>query len=376
MIYFDYTATTPVDSDVLETYIKSTNNFFANSTSLHSLGQKSNHMVEVCTKTILDTLDIKNYKVIYTANATEANNIAILGWCNKYINDDKRYKIITTKIEHASVFNTFKALEDKFDVVYLDIKKDGKVDLEQLKKEMNKDVLLVSVMWVNNIIGTIQNIKEIVEIVKKYPKAKLHVDAVQGLCKVKPDFDFNEIDMFTVSGHKIYGPKGIAGLLIKDSIVLSPILYGSSNQYGLKPGTLDVALISAFTKAIKKFYPLTEANQMIVKEYFDYLVNEIKDEANIVINTPNFGITNYILNVSIPGIKGETLVHKFEEKGICVSTGSACSSKLAKPEKTIYALTNSPDLASSSIRISLSPLVKYKELDELIKALKEIKELK
>ena len=373
MIYFDYTATTPVDNDVLETYIKSTKNFFANSTSLHAMGQKSNHMVEVCTKSILDTLNIKNYKIIYTANATEANNIAILGWCNKYLNDDKRYKIITTKIEHASVFNTFKSLEDKFDVVYLDIKNDGKIDLNQLKREMNKDVLLVSIMWVNNIIGTIQDIKEIIDIVKGYPKAKLHVDAVQGLCKVEPDFDLNDIDMFTISGHKICGPKGIAGLIIKDNIVLSPILYGSSNQYGLKPGTLDVALISAFAKAIMKFYPLTKENGKIVKEYFEYLVKGIENQTNIVINTPNFGITYYILNISIPGIKGETLVHSLEEKGICVSTGSACSSKLAKPEKTILALTNSIDRASSSIRISLSPLVKREEIDELLKALKEIK---
>ncbi len=373
MIYFDYTATTPVDNDVLETYIKSTKNFFANSTSLHAMGQKSNHMVEVCTKSILDTLNIKNYKIIYTANATEANNIAILGWCNKYLNDDKRYKIITTKIEHASVFNTFKSLEDKFDVVYLDIKNDGKVDLDQLKREMNKDVLLVSIMWVNNIIGTIQDIKKIIDIVKGYPKAKLHVDAVQGLCKVEPDFDLNDIDMFTISGHKICGPKGIAGLIVKDNIVLSPILYGSSNQYGLKPGTLDVALISAFVKAIIKFYPLTKQNSEIVKEYFENLVKGIENQTNIVINTPSFGITYYILNISVPGIKGETLVHSLEEKGICVSTGSACSSKLAKPEKTILALTNSIDRASSSIRISLSPLVKREEIDELLKALKEIK---
>ena len=136
--------------------------------------------------------------------------------------------------------------------------------MDQLKREMNKDVLLVSIMWVNNIIGTIQDIKEIIDIVKGYPKAKLHVDAVQGLCKLEHDFDLNDIDMFTISAHKICGPKGIAGLIVKDNIVLSPILYGSSNQYGLKPGTLDVALISAFAKAIIKFYPLTKQNSEIV----------------------------------------------------------------------------------------------------------------
>lgn len=372
MIYFDYTATTPVDNDVLETYIKSTNNFFANANSLHKLGQRSNHMIEVSTETICNTLGLTNHKIIYTSNATEANNIAIFGWCKKHIQSDIKPRIITTKIEHASVYNSFKQLEEDFDVIYLDINEEGLVDLEQLKSSLNKNTILVSIMWVSNILGTIQNVKEIIKIVKENSRAKLHIDCVQGICKVTPDFDFNDIDLFTISCHKIYGPKGIAGLFIKNNIDIDPILFGANNQYGLKPGTMDVALVSAFAKAIKKFYPDTESRKNYVKELFEYLISKLKQINKVVLNTPEENVSYYIINISMPGVRGETLLHKLEEKEIYVSTGSACSSKLAKPEKTVLALTNSIERATTTIRISLSHLTKLDEIDELINTLKEL----
>lgn len=370
MIYLDYTATTPVDDEILDTYIKSTKTFFANSSSIHMLGQRSNHMIEVCSQTIFGCLDIKNHNIIYTTNATEANNIGILGYCNKYRGQGK--KIITTKIEHASVFNVFKSLENDFDVCYLDINQNGLVDLDKLEKEMDKNVVLISIMWTNNIIGTIQNVKEIINIVKRYKTAKLHVDCVQGICKVEPDFDFNDIDMFTISSHKIYGPKGIAALLVKRSIELNPIIYGSNAQFGLKPGTMDVALISAFAKAIKKYTVLIDKNREYVKRLWLRLYEGLKNNKKIVINTPRDNISYYIMNISIPGVKGETTIHKLENYEIYISTGSACSSKIEKPEKTVLALTKSNDLALSAVRISLSFLTKDEEIDEFIKVMELI----
>ena len=219
MKYFDYTATTPVDAEVLETYIKTTNNFFANTSSLHKLGQRSNLMYTKAIEQLKEVLDLPNHNVIFTSNATEANNISILGVANKY----ETGKIITTKIEHPSVFETIKSLENQYDCVYLDIDNQGIIDIEQLKKEINNETILVSIMWVNNIIGTIQPIKEIIEIVKKYPKAKLHVDMVQGFCKIEPNFNLNDIDLMTFSTHKIYGPKGIGGLFVKQKITLEKI---------------------------------------------------------------------------------------------------------------------------------------------------------
>ena len=370
MIYLDYTATTPVDEEVLEIYNKTTKQFFANSSSIHILGQKSNHMIEVCSKTICDSIGINNHNIIYTANATEANNIAILGYCNKYRGQHK--KIITTKIEHASVYNVFQNLEKDFEVYYLDINKDGLVDLNELRKEINKNTILISIMWVNNIIGTIQNIKEVINTINEYKQVKLHVDCVQGLCKIRPDFDLNDIDFISISSHKIYGPKGIAALLIKKNVELSPILYGSSAQYGLKPGTMDVALISAFAKAVKKYSQSIDINRENVKRLWFKLYEGLKKNTKIIINTPLENITYYIMNISVVGVKGETTIHKLESNDIYISTGSACSSKIEKPEKTIYALTKSNDLALSAVRISLSFLTKEEEIDKFIKVMESI----
>ena len=367
MKYFDYTATTPVDDEVLDTYIKTTKNFFANTSSLHKLGQRSNLMYTKAIEQLMETLNLKEHNVIFTSNATEANNLGILGICEKYTSG----KIITTRIEHPSVYETIKSLENTFDVVYLDINENGIIDINQLINEIDNNTILVSIMWVNNIIGTIQPIKEVIDIVKKYPKVKLHVDMVQGFCKVVPNFNINDIDLMSFSTHKIYGPKGIGGLFFKKNISLEKRLYGSNVQFGIKPGTLDISLICATVKSFKKFYPLTLNHYNDVKEKFIYLINKINNK-NLVINTPNNNISYYILNISIPNINGETVVHTLEQKEIYVSTGSACSSKLKKPEKTILALTKSEQLATTAIRISLSHLVTYEELDELIKTLNQL----
>lgn len=367
MKYFDYTATTPVDSEVLETYIKTTNNFFANTSSLHKLGQRSNLMYTKAIEQFKEVLNIPNHNIIFTSNATEANNLGILGICEKF----EKGKIITTKIEHPSVYETIKFLENKFDVVYLDINENGIIDINQFEQAIDNNTILVSIMWVNNIIGTIQPISEVINIVKKYPKVKLHIDMVQGFGKIIPNFNFNDIDLMTFSTHKLYGPKGIGGLIYKNNIQLSQRLYGSNVQYGLKPGTLDLSLICATVKAFKIYIPKTYDHYNDVKEKHLYLRNKMSNN-NLVINTPVSNISYYILNISIPEINGETVVHLLENNEIYVSTGSACSSKLKKPEKTILALTKSEKLATTSIRISLSHLTTYGEIDELIKVLNKI----
>lgn len=368
MIYLDYSATTPVDEDVLNTYVKIQKDFFANTTSLHKLGQISNHMFEKATKETLDILDLKEHNIVYTSNATEANNLAIFGILNKF----SKGKIITTKIEHPSVFEVFKSFENEnFDVVYLDVDEKGIISLDQLKKEIDNNTILISIMWVNNIVGSIQPIKEIIEIIKNYPKVFFHVDIVQGICKIKMDFDLNKIDMFTFSTHKIYGPKGIGVLGYRKNIDFFKRLYGSSSQYGIKPGTIDLALIVCTTKTLKIYYPKTEDHYQNVKKMNHYLRSKIKPLKNIIINSSEEG-SPYILNVSILNNNGETIVHILEEDEIYVSTGSACSSKLKKPEKTVYAMTNSVPLATSTIRISLSHLTTYQDIDKLINALEKI----
>ena len=205
---------------------------------------------------------------------------------------------------------------------------------------------------------------------KKYPKAKLHVDAVQGLCKIKPNFNFNDIDAFTMSAHKFYGPKGIGALLYKKNLKLEPRLFGSNSQEGIKPGTFDLGLVICLAKALTKFYKETDEHYMIVKSLNEKLVNSINNP-KVVINS-NKECSPYIVNISIPSILGETIVHIFEEKELYVSTGSACSSKLQKPEKTILAITNDETLAKSTVRISLSHLTTNDELDVLINTINNI----
>ncbi len=368
MRYFDYTATTPVDSEVLETYINTTKKFFANTTSLHRLGEESNHMYEVCSKRIKEIIGINNHKLIYTSNATEANNIAIFGTVLKY----EKAKIITTKIEHPSVYNVFKELEKNYEVCYLDVNHQGIIDLEQFKKEMNQDVVLVSIMWVNNIIGSVQPIKEIIDIVRGYKKAHLHVDCVQGICKVVPNFNLSDIDMFTFSTHKIYGPKGIGAICIKDGIELNKRLFGSNSQFSIKPGTFDVSLIASTAKCFIKFYNKTKEHLEDVKKKYLYLRSKLEENKNIIFNTNGESISYYILNISIPQIRGETIIHSLEKDEIYVSTGSSCSSKLLTPEKTIYAISKSNERATSTVRISLSFLTTYEEIDALVKALNNI----
>ncbi len=364
-MYFDYTATTPIDEEVLNTYVMIQKKYFANTTSLHLLGQKANYIYEQMKDEIRDTLNVDS-EVIFTSNATEANNLAIFG-----VVEGKKGKVITTKIEHPSVFNVYKELENEgYDVTYLNVDKNGLIDLKELESEMSNDVLLVSIMWVNNIMGAIEPVKDIINIVKKYKHAKLHIDAVQGITKIKPDFSFNDIDLFTMSAHKFYGPKGIGALIYKKGLNLSKRLYGSTSQNGIKPGTFDLGLVVCLAKALKKNMKEIDEHYKYVKDLNKYLRNNITNK-DIIINSSE-DASPYIFNVSIPKIKGETVVHILENEDIYVSTGSSCSSKLIKPEKTIYAITNNEEYAKTTIRISLSFLTIKEEIDKLLEILNRL----
>lgn len=364
-MYFDYTATTKMDEDVLKAYLEIQNKYYANTTSLHSFGQKCNNIYEQMKNEIRSILNVSG-EIVFTSNATEANNLGILGLIG-----DKKGKLITTKIEHPSVYEVFRTLETQgYEVCYLDVLENGLIDIDMLEKEMNKDVILVSVMWVNNIVGAVQPIDKVIQILKKYPKAKLHVDAVQGICKIKPTFNFADIDTFSLSAHKFYGPKGIGALVYKKNITLKPRLFGSTAQQGIKPGTFDLGLVVGMTKALKKYYNEINEHFCYVKKLNEYIITKITNN-NIVINS-NEICSPYIINISIPKILGETVVHIFESKEMYVSTGSACSSKLRKPEKTIYAMTKSEELAQTTIRISLSHLTTYDEADKLLEVINSL----
>ncbi|MDD3191920.1 MAG: cysteine desulfurase family protein [Bacilli bacterium] len=370
MIYLDYGATTPIDPEVMETYIKTSSMFFANPTSLHQLGQKSNYQFGLAVKEIKEVLNLPNHDIVFTSNATEANNLALFGLAEL----QSKGRIITTRIEHASVYEVMHELEKKYEVIYLEADENGVIKMEDLKQACTKSTILVSIMWVNNVLGTIQPIREILSWLKDFPKVKVHVDIVQGLGKIHPDFPFSAIDVLTFSTHKLYGPKGIGGMLYKKGLVFQKRLFGSSAQYGIKPGTFDLSLVMATAKAIKKFHQAVDQHQTYMKELYFFLRTGLEKLPFVVINTPKEQITYYVMNISIPSIAGETIVHALEAKEIYVSTGSACSSKLKKPEKTIFSQTKDLIRSTSSIRISMSHLTTKEELQILLAALSEIGE--
>ena len=365
--YFDYTATTPVDDEVLNTYVNTTKKFFANTTSLHYLGEESKHMYEKCMNMIKDILNVKHHNLVFTSNATEANNLAIFGICDKY----KNSKVISTKIEHPSVYNTMKMIEKNHDVVYLDIKNDGRIDLDALKKEIDDNTILVSIMWVNNIMGAIQPLDEIIRIVKQNPRTLLMVDAVQGVGKLPFDKAFQNVDLITVSAHKIEGLKGSGLLLYKKGINLTPHTIGATQQKGLRPGTIDLAGAAALTKALVLAISEQAEHYRYVLELSNYLKDALKAIKDIYINSP-VDASPYILNISIKNWNSETVMHFLEKRGIYVSVGSACNAKIKKPDRVIYELTKDETRASTTLRISLSHHNTKTEIDELIKGIKDL----
>jgi cysteine desulfurase len=368
MIYFDYAASTPIDEEVLSAYIRAKTTFYANTASLHKLGRDAHFMVEKAKSELRSLMNIPNHHIVFTSNATEANNLGLFGVALR----KPAGRIITTTIEHASVYEPCKHLESiGYDVVYLKVDEHGQIDLQQLSQAMNKQTCLVSIMWVNNIVGSIQPIQKVIEIVKRYPQTILHVDIVQGLGKITPDFSFSDIDMFTMSGHKIYAPKGIGILFYNNKIQLHKRLFGSAVQEGIKPGTFDVGLVVAMTKALKKFLPLQPKYEKEIAVHQKRVTEELLKKKEVWIHSREMG-SPYIVNCSFLNKTGETIVRMFEEEGICVSTGSACASKKRKPDRTIFEMTQSLEQANSSVRISFSHQTTTEEVDKLIRAIQKI----
>ena len=368
MIYLDSTATTKPNEEVIKTYQKVLTDFWHNPSSPYTLGQIANNLFQDSINHIKRLIDTPNHNIVFTQSATISNNLAIFGVTNKYQN--KQMKVITSKIEHPSVYNPFKSLEEKgFNVVYLNVDECGIINLEQLKKEIDQDTLLVSIMWVNNIIGTIEPIEEIIKIVKQYPRCRLHVDLVQGFTKINPKFKFSDIDLFSISMHKIEGLKGCGILGFKENISLGNHLVGSSQQLGINPGTIDLANAVSAAKTIRLSLESKDESYKKVLELNNYLRSQLSSVDGIYINSPKQNVSPYILNISIPKYNAETVMHYLEQKEIYVAVGSACNSKIKKPEKTVLAVTNDEQRATTSIRISLSKYISKNDLDTLVKEL-------
>lgn len=351
MIYFDNAATTKPSKPVLDIYNRVSGECWHNASSQHKLGSIANNLFTKAKQLVSKTLNTTNKNIIFTSGATEANNIAIYGICNKYIGQNA--KIITTKIEHPSVLNCFMDLESKgFKVVYLDILENGQIDYNQLENEMDNNTVLVSIMWVNNIIGSINNINKITEIVKKYKKVKLHIDAVQGIGKLPLTFKVDDVDLLTASSHKIHGLKGSGILIYQNNINLDIFLQGSNQQLS-KSGTIDLAGSVACAKAVELAFKEMNQTYNGVLKIKEYIYNELSKLDYIHLNSDLTG-SPYILNFSYKDVYSETIMHYLEDNDIYVSISSACNDKKRKPERTVLELTKNESFALTSIRLSFS----------------------
>lgn len=361
MIYLDYSATTPVDKRVLDTFNKVCLEYPGNSNSLHSLGVKSKELEEYVTSKIADILKVKPIEIIYTSSSSESNNTAIKGICLKYKNRGKH--IITTSLEHSSVIAPLNYLtKEGFEVDFVNLKEDGTVDLEHLKNLMRDDTLLVSISYVDSELGVVQPINEISKIVKKNPKTFFHVDCTQAVGKI--NVDLSNIDLASISAHKFYGLKGVSLLIKKENIVIEPLIHGGKSTTVYRSGTPALPLYASMMKALELIIPNIDENTKYISKLNKKIIDKLSTYENVYINSTEKSIVNTI-NISIKGIKPETFIHALEEYEIYVSTKSACSSADAM-SNSVYAVTKDKERASNTIRISLSYLTTEEEIDKFL----------
>ena len=363
MIYFDNAATTKVDERVLDTYITVSKNYIGNPNSIHKLGFESKKLMNAATKQVADLLNVLEDEVIFTSSSSESNNLAIKGVLNAYPNRKKI--ILTTILEHPSITNTLNSLD--VEVINLKLDNNYHIDINDLKEKLKLDPILVSIHHVNSELGIIEDIDTIGKIIKEESKAIFHVDGTQSLTKI--DVNLKYVDLFSASSHKFNGLKGIAILIKKEKINLSPIINGGDSQTIYRAGTPALPLIVSFSKALRLALKEQSKAYLKVKEINNYLRDKLSKIDSVTINS-KIDASPYILNFSIKGIKPETMIHKLEAKDVYLSTKTACSSK-EDYSKSIYLLTKDKEISKTSLRLSLSKDSTMEEAKEFIKILKD-----
>ncbi|BCN88648.1 cysteine desulfurase [Staphylococcus argenteus] len=377
MIYLDNAATTKAFEEVLDTYLKVNQSMYFNPSSPHKAGLQADQLLQQAKVQINNMVNAnKNYDVVFTSGATESNNIALKGVA--YRKFDTANVIITSVLEHPSVLEVVRYLEERegFKVKYVDVTKDGSIDLQHFNELMSDKVGLVTCMYVNNITGQIQPIAEMAEILKQYPKVHFHVDAVQAFGKIP--VDFKNVDSISLSGHKFNGLKGQGVLLVNHIQNIEPIIQGGGQEYGVRSGTINLPSDIALVKAMK----IANDNRESLHTYVASLNKDIREFVEsfrgVYINSAING-SPFILNISFPGVKGEVLVNAFSKYDIMVSTTSACSSKRNKLNEVLTAMGLSDKAIEGSIRLSFGATTTKEDIEKFketfIIIYEEIKEL-
>ena len=373
--YFDHAATTPVKQEVLEEMLPYLKEKYGNASSLYTLGRESKRGIEGARKRVAGLINCKPNEIYFTAGGSESDNMAIKGiaYSNKY----KGKHIITSKIEHPAVLHTCKALEkDGFRITYLNVNKDGIVDLENLRRAIRNDTILISIMSVNNEIGTLQPIYEISQIAKMY-NIIFHTDSVQGVGHIHIDVKNMGIDMLSLSGHKINAPKGVGALYIKEGINIEKLIDGGHQEKDKRAGTENVAGIVALGKACEIAKRDLEKNMEYLKSLRDYFINLVEERiVGASLNGSRKLRVSGNSNFSFKGIDSQSLLLKLDEKGICISSGSACSEGNGKPSHVLKAIGLSDEEATSAIRVTFGEENTKEDVDYLVDSIIEsIREL-
>ena len=369
-IYLDNSATTKPYQEVVDKMVLALTTQYGNPSSIYKKGIEVEREIKEIRRNIARSLGAKETEIYFTSGGTECNNTIIRSVAK--LNKKTKNHIISTVIEHPSVLNTLKDLEaDGFEVTYLPVGKDGKISLEDLKNAIKKETILVSVMHVNNEIGTIQPIEEIGKYLKSLDeKVYFHVDGVQSYAKIKFRPSRYNIDFMSVSSHKLHGPKGIGFMYVKENNRIKPLLTGGGQEIGIRSGTENVPGIYGIGEAVRILNQDLEGTIDKIKGLRDLLKEEILANIdNVKINSPEDGVC-HVLNVSFRGVRGEVLLHYLEQKEIYVSTGSACSSK-KKGSHVLNAIGLTPDEIEGAIRFSLSDLNTKEEIMKTVEVLKE-----
>ncbi|GAA3643356.1 cysteine desulfurase family protein [Asaccharospora irregularis DSM 2635] len=369
-IYLDNSATTKPYKEVVDKMLQALTEDYANPSSLHRKGIEVEKNIKLIRQNIAKSIGAKDKEIYFTSGGTESNNTIIRGIAN--LNKKRKNHIISTVIEHPSVLNTLKDLElEGFEITYLKVDENGKIDLNELKESIKPSTCLITIMHVNNEIGSIQPIAEIGKYLKTLDeKVYLHVDAIQSYGKINFRPSKYNIDFMSVSGHKFHGPKGIGFMYIKENNRLKPLLTGGGQEIGIRSGTENVPGIYGLGEAVKIINQDLNAVIEKISKLKDMLKREIVNNIDdIKVNSPEDGVC-HILNISFRGVKGEVLLHYLEQKGIYVSTGSACSSK-KKGSHVLNAIGLKPDEIEGAIRFSLSDTNSEDQIKEVVNVLKE-----
>ena len=372
--YLDNSATTKCAAEVVETAVKVMSEDYGNPSSKHMKGVDAEKYIREAKEVIAKTLKCQDKEILFTSGGTESNNMAIIG--TAMANKRKGMHCIVSSVEHSSVKEPFNFLEKEgFRITYLPVDKDGIVDIEALKDALDDETILVSVMYVNNEIGAVEPIEEIGHIIKDYnPDIVYHVDAIQAYGKYKIYPKKLGIDLLSVSGHKIHGPKGSGFLFINDKTRIKPIIYGGGQQKGMRSGTENVPAIAGLATAVKLIYNNDfESKIAHLYELKDYFIDELEKLPDVQVNSKKgTDSAPQIVSASFKGVRAEVLLHSLEDKGIYVSSGSACSSNKPGLSNTLVAIGLDKELLDSTLRFSFCYETTKEELEYTIETLKQL----